>query len=128
MFLMLNSTMNWIVRLDEAFDSEFDELPTEVQDEFLAQAHLLGELGPMLGRPWVDTLNGSHHANMKELRLNVAGGVWRVAFAFNPERRAVLLVAGNKSGISERRFYRRLLKKADERFDVLLERLKEARK
>ena len=37
-------------------------------------------------------------ANMKELRLSAADGEWRVAFAFDPERRAVLLVAGEKSG------------------------------
>ena len=82
----------------------------------------------MLGRPWVDTLNGSRHANMKELRFTEAGGVWRVAFAFDPERQAVLLVAGNRSGISERRFYNRLIGKADERFDANLERLSKARR
>ena len=120
--------MSWIVRLDDTFDPEFDELPTEVQDELLAHAHMLENFGPMLGRPWVDTLNGSRHANMKELRFSVADGVWRVAFAFDPERRAVLLVAGNKSGISGWRFYGRLLRKADERFDAHLERLKQARK
>ena len=120
--------MSWIVRLDDAFDPEFDELPTEVQDELLANAHMLENFGPMLGRPWVDTLNGSRHANMKELRFSVADGVWRVAFAFDPERRAVLLVAGSKAGIGERRFYGRLLRKADERFDAHLERLKQARR
>jgi len=46
----------------------------------------------------VDTLNGSRHANIKELRLSAAGGKWRVAFAFDPEHRAMLLVAGDKSG------------------------------
>ena len=50
------------------------------------------------------------------LRFTAAGGVWRVAFAFDPERKAILLVAGDKSGIGERRFYRQLIKKADERF------------
>ena len=120
--------MSWTVRLDDAFDPEFDELPAGVQDELLAHAHMLEKFGPMLGRPWVDTLNGSRHANMKELRFSVADGVWRVAFAFDPERRAVLLVAGSKAGISGRRFYGRLLRKADERFDAHLERLKQARK
>ena len=59
-----------------------------------------------MGRPRVDTLNGSRHANMKELRFTAGGGVWRVAFAFDPEGKAILLVAGDKSGIGERRFYR----------------------
>ena len=56
------------------------------------------------------------------------GGVWRIAFAFDPERRAVLLVAADKSGVAERRLYRRLIGKADERFDRHLDRLKAARR
>jgi hypothetical protein len=116
--------MSWDVRFDEAFDPEFDDLLVEVQDELLAQARLLEKLGPTLGRPRVDTLNGSRHANMKELRFAAAGGVWRVAIAFDPERQAILLVAGDKSGGSERRFYKTLIKKADERFDSHLARLK----
>src|SRR5438477_3393904 len=73
--------------------------------------------GPQLGRPRVDTLNGSRHANMKELRFDAADGAWRVAFAFDRVRNAILLVAGDKSGGSERRFYRQLIRIADERFD-----------
>jgi hypothetical protein len=61
---------------------------------------------------------------MKELRFDAADGVWRVAFAFDPQRKAILLVAGDKSGGSERRFYRTLIRRADERFDAHLERLK----
>ena len=83
----------------------------------LAHARLLEEFGPQLGRPRVDTLNGSKHANMKELRFNADDGVWRVAFAFDPKRKAILLVCGDKSGGSEKRFYKRLIKKADDRFD-----------
>ena len=54
---------------------------------------------------------------MKELRFDAADGVWRVAFAFDPRRNAILLVAGDKSGGGEKRFYRQLIAKADERFD-----------
>ena len=61
---------------------------------------------------------------MKELRFDADGGVWRVAFAFNPKRRGVLLAAGDKSGGSEKRFYRSLLEAADARFDAHLARLK----
>ena len=61
----------------------------------------------------------------KEMRFSAAGGEWRVAFAFDPVRRAVLLVAGDKSGGSQRRFYRALIAKADERFDRHLARLAE---
>jgi hypothetical protein len=61
---------------------------------------------------------------MKELRFRAADGEWRVAFAFDTKRTAILLVAGNKSGHSERRFYRELIRKADNRFDAHLARLK----
>lgn len=115
--------MNWEVSLHPAFDPEFDALPNPVQDELLAQAKLLEAFGPSLGRPRVDTLKGSRHANMKELRFNAEDGVWRVAFAFDPRRRAILLVAGDKSGTSERRFYRGLIRKSDDRFDMHLARL-----
>ena len=76
----------------------------------------------------VDTLNGSRHANMKELRFGAADGEWRVAFAFDPKRKAILLVAGDKSGVGEKRFYRQLIAKADNRFDAHLDRLKKERK
>ena len=65
---------------------------------------------------------------MKELRFDAADGVWRVAFAFDPKRHAILLVAGDKSGGSEKRFYRDLIRKADDRFGAHLARLKKERK
>lgn len=116
--------MKWEVVFDPAFDDEFDDLSIAVQDELLAQAKLLEMFGPELGRPRVDTLKGSRHANMKELRFEAGNGIWRVAFAFDPKRRAILLVTGNKSGVGEKRFYGQLIKKADKRFDAHLDRLK----
>lgn len=113
----------WPVEFDPAFDPELDALPIAVQDEPIAHASVLAAFGPTLGRPRVDTLKGSRHTNMKELRFKANDGEWRVAFAFDPRRRAILLVAGDKSGGSEARFYRRLIKKADERFDRHLDRL-----
>ncbi len=109
--------MAWEVLFHSDFDAEFDELSEAVQDELLAHTKLLGQFGPQLGRPRVDTLKGSHHANMKQLRFDADNGVWRVAFAFDPKRCAVLLVAGDKSGGSEKKFYRQLIIKADGRFD-----------
>ena len=78
------------------------------------------DFGPQLGRPHVDTLKGSKHANMKELRFDAADGVWRAAFAFDALRQAVVLVAGDKSGESQARFYRTLIATADKRFDAHL--------
>jgi hypothetical protein len=115
--------VSWTVELADEFEPEFQDLPDEVQDELLAMTRLLQRFGPQLKRPHADTMNGSRHANMKELRFSAADGVWRVAFAFDPQRRAVLLMAGDKSGHSEKRFYRRLIKKADDRYEAHLFRL-----
>ena len=109
--------MPWTIQFHTVFEREFEQLSEAVQDELLASASLLRDAGPQLGRPAVDTLSGSKHANMKELRFRADGGVWRVAFAFDPKRRAVVLVAGDKSGVAQKRFYKMLLKRADERFD-----------
>lgn len=117
--------MTWTVRLHEAFDAEWGELPEAVQDELLALMGLLKQFGPTLGRPRVDTLKGSRHANMKELRFEADDGVWRVAFAFDPKRQAILLAGGDKSGGSEKRFYRQLIRRADARFEAHLARIKQ---
>ena len=116
--------MGWVVEIADEFEPEFDVLPEDVQTEILALSRILQRFGPRLGRPRVDTLNDSRHRNMKELRFHAADGQWRVAFAFDTKRKAVLLVAGDKSGDSEKRFYRRLIRKADDRFDAHLARLK----
>jgi len=116
--------MNWSVRLHDKFDAEFAELPEPVQDEILALMAFLREYGPKLGRPHADTLNGSKHANMKELRFQAADGVWRVTYAFDPKREGILLMAGDKSGVSEKRFYKQLISTSDARYDAHLATLK----
>ena len=72
------------------------------------------------GRPTVNTPNGSKHANMKERRCGWRGEVWRVAFAYDPNRHAMLLVGGAKGGAGPKRFYKRLDTVADARFDTHL--------
>jgi hypothetical protein len=114
----------WTVEIADEFEPEFDVLPEDVQLEILALSRLLQEFGPQLGRPRVDTLNNSRHSNMKELRFSAADGEWRLAFAFDTRRAAMLLVAGDKSGVGQKRFYRELIRKADERFDAHLDRLR----
>jgi hypothetical protein len=85
---------------------------------------LLKEFGPQLKRPTADTLHGSKPDNMKELRFRAADGVGRIAFAFDPEQKAILLVAGDKSGGGQGRFYRQLIRLTDEKFDRHLAFLK----
>jgi hypothetical protein len=111
---------DWNVDFHDDFVPEYRDLPVDVQDELLAVVGLLERFGSRLGRPRVDTLNGSRHANMKEVRVDAAGGVWRFAFAFDPKRRGIILCGGDKSGGSEKRFYRRLIERADARYTAHL--------
>lgn len=122
--------MTWIVLLHDAFGNEFALMPESLQDELLAHANLLAQFGPNLGRPTIDTLKASRHANMKELRFTWSSEVWRVAFAFDPQRQAILLVGGDKGGADQRRFYKRLISVADDRYDehlaILAQQCKES--
>lgn len=120
--------MIWEVRLHSAFEDEVLAFERDVRVAMFAAAKLLADFGPQLGRPHADTLKGSKHSNMKELRFEAADGEWRAAFAFDPERNAIILVAGDKSGGSQKRFYKGLIAKADLRFSDHLESLKSAKK
>ena len=120
--------MEWDVFYDETFIAELAEIERQsgssaVREAIAALALLLRRFGPSLRRPHCDTLKGSKHTNIKELRFTLPDGAWRVAFAFDPHRSAILLAAGNKSGVSERRFYRQLIRTADARFDTHLHAL-----
>jgi hypothetical protein len=122
------SAMTWRVAFHRDFVPEFRAFADSVQDEIAALVEKMQLIGPMMKRPASDTLEGSRFSNMKELRFEADNGVWRVAYAFDPARQAILLVAGNKSGVSKRRFYKSLLRKADERFAEHLEELEMTRK
>lgn len=117
--------MSWKVIFHDAFEPEFQALSLDVQEALAASVMLLVTYGPMLGRPHADTLAGSKYSNMKELRFITEDGVWRVAFAFDPERKAIVLVAGAKAGVAQKRFYKALIDKADKRFSAHLSNLKE---
>jgi hypothetical protein len=107
--------MRWQVVVHPEFEPEFEQLPQGAQDELLARLAVLATFGPALGRPNVDTLEGSSFPNMKELRFRL-DGLWRFAFAFDPRRHAIVLVGGNKAGRNQARFYRDLIRVADRRF------------
>jgi hypothetical protein len=83
--------MSWSIENHNEFDPEFLALSEAIQDEILMLASLLSVFGPLLKRPHADTLKGSRHANMKELRFSGENGVWRLAYAFDPERKAIFL-------------------------------------
>jgi len=115
--------MPWTVLFYAEFQAEFDALPEAIQDELLKRLLVLGEFGPTLGRPNVDTLDGSAFPNMKELRFRL-DGLWRFAFAFDPQRRAIVLVGGNKEGARQNAFYKELIRIADQRFAAHVASLK----
>ena len=108
--------MPWQVTFHEALIPEVEVLPRAVQKALAAHIQKLREFGPGLGRPSVDTLKGSRIANLKEIRFSANDGVWRVAFAFDSTRIAVLLVMDDKRGKSESRFYRNLIATAEARW------------
>ena len=95
-----------------------------MQDKILARAGLLTKFGPQLPRPYADTLAGSSYANMKELRAPVGKAVWRIAYAFDPKRRAILLCAGNKGGVNQKAFYKKLIATAESRFARYIENMR----
>jgi len=116
----------WKVATTVEFDAWFASLSQTVkgedaQAEVIAKVELLKVFGPALPRPHADTLKGSKHANMKELRATTADAVLRIAFAFDPNRSAILLCAGNKGGVNERRFYKQLVGRADRLYREHLE-------
>ena len=116
--------VSWVVEIGEEFKPELEELHSDVQDAITETVRLLQQFGPQLGRPRVDTLKDSRFPNMKEIRFSATDGAWRVAFAFDLRRKAILLIAGDKSGGGEQRFYRELIRKADDRFEAHLARIK----
>jgi hypothetical protein len=111
--------MRWGVLFDEAFADWLDSLPTSLRRKILGHVELLETFGPHLGRPRVDGIKGSVYSNMKELRVQHKGDPWRVLFAFDAHRNAVLLVGGNKKG--NERWYTESIPIADQRFRRHLE-------
>lgn len=117
-------SMTWIVNYHSEYFIELSAETEVLQDAVFALATVLQIRGPQLGRPYVDTLSGSSFPNMKELRITLPDGEWRIAFAFDPKRKAVLLVGGSKSGVNERKFYQKLIRIADTRFTKYLAEIK----
>ncbi|MEV0893873.1 type II toxin-antitoxin system RelE/ParE family toxin [Promicromonospora sp. MEB111] len=116
--------MSWDVEFDEAVFEWLTGLEEESFVQVRAALNVLRDRGPQLGRPLVDTVVGSRHKNMKELRPGSAGrSELRVLFAFDPERSAILLVGGDKAGRWQD-WYRSAIPMADDRYDAHLEALR----
>ena len=100
-----------------------DEVDEDARVSIYAVMEVLRSMGPNLGRPYVDSVRESRHENMKELRVKSKGRPFRIFFAFDPFRQAVLLIGGNKTG--DKRFYARMLPIADTLYDHYLHDLGE---
>jgi len=113
----------WEVEFTDEFERWWDDLTEAEQDAIAASVLVLRQLGPKLPRPHADTVRGSKHANMKELRTQCQGRPLRTLFAFDPRRCAILLIGGNKTG--DDRFYERMIPAADRLYDEHLRQLAE---
>ena len=105
----------WDVEFTDQFEAWWDTLTAEEQQSIDAAVRLLEQRGPGLGRPLVDSIERSRHANMKELRA----GTIRVLFAFDPRRSAILLIGGDKRDRWQE-FYEETIPLADDLFDAHL--------
>lgn len=113
--------MEWLVVFTEKYEAWFQELPAKDKAAIATDLEVLRSLGPMLGRPYVDHIKSSAFPNLKELRTGFAGHSYRTLFAFDPERKAILLIGGDKKGKNQQKFYQQLIAQADA---IFLEYLK----
>ena len=116
----------WSVDVEHIADW-LDSLELSQWEQVMACIEVLRDHGPQLGHPLVDHVSGSRHKNMKELRpSSSAHAALRVLFAFDPERKAIMLIAGNKAG-NWKGWYRTNIPMADDRFDEHLKHQREGR-
>ena len=113
----------WIINTTDTFDACYENLDDTDRANVLASMLVLQSQGPMLGRPHADTVNGSAYSNMKELSVQSKGQQLRAFFAFDSERKGILLCAGNKVG-NHKRFYEEMIPIADREYAARLEALK----
>ena len=115
--------MSWEVEYTDQFAEWWETLSMAEQASLEASVRLLERDGPLLSRPFADSVKGSRHSNMKELRTQCQGRPLRTFFAFDPRRSAILLIGGDKTG--DARFYERMVPLADRLYDEYLKELRE---
>ena len=114
--------MTWIVEVTDEFSAWFVGLEASLQDDIDRVAGLLEARGPQLPFPFSSGVVGSRHGQMRELRVQSGGEPYRIFYAFDPRRTAILLIGGCKTG--DGRFYERMIPEADELYDVYLDELR----
>jgi hypothetical protein len=114
-------SMAYMVKASAEFGEWFSKQEEDLQDKVAASVGLLEEHGPQLSRPYADTLEASKISNLKELRVQHKGEPYRILYAFDPTRQALLLIGGNKAG--DKRWYKRMIPLAETIFERHLEGL-----
>lgn len=109
--------MGWQVELTERVQAFVQSLDEDDKVRVVAAMKVLAEQGPDLGRPLVDVIKTSRHKNMKELRISSGQKKFRVLFAFDEMRHAILLVGGDKIAYGVQKFYKDMVPVADRLFD-----------
>lgn len=107
--------MSWDVYYTDEFGEWWTSLDEGVQDSIDVTVGLLEAKGPQLGYPFSSAIQGSRHGHMRELRIQHGGEPWRILYAFDPRRSAILLIGGNKTG--DDRWYERFVPLADALYD-----------
>lgn len=115
--------MSWNVKMHSDFYVEALALDPEVHLALAQRVARLQEEGPSAGRPGFDSMAGTSFVNLREMRFEAASTVWRIAYAFDPRRKSVLLLAGEKSGGAQKRVQRALVGTAEGRFQSYLDSL-----
>ena len=114
--------MTWAVEYTDEFGAWFDTLEERQQNRLVAVVERLEAYGPNLDYPHSSGIAKSRHSRMRELRAQIEGRPFRVFYAFDPQRSAILLIGGDKTG--DARFYDRMIPIADELYDTHLEELR----
>ena len=114
--------VTWEVEYADEFEDWWNDLSEDEQESVLSYVRLLEAKGINLGSPQSSDIKGSKHGNMRELRVQHGGDPYRVFYAFDPRRVAMLLIGGCKAG--DDRFYEQYVPWADEIYDHHLEQLK----
>lgn len=115
--------MEWEVEFTDEFGRWWDTLDEPVHVSIDAVVRLLEARGPQLPFPYSSAINGSRHGHMRELRIQHRGEPYRILYAFDPRRTAILLIGGNKTG--DDRWYEKTVPVADELYDEHLRILRE---
>ena len=121
LLLAYTQIVQWEVEYTDQFEEWWNTLDDEAQEDIDAVVRVLEAVGPALTRPYADTVDDSRHPNMRELRVQSQGRPLRILYAFDPRRTAILLIGGDKTGLTDEQFYGTQIPIADRLYNEHLE-------